>query len=500
MRGIETSVSKIRGKVLEEVARAAYESENVTQALEAIPFSISPTDEPRYRESVWRERAIASERIRLAMGLSLRPSDHAVHMTSGFEESNITEKYYEPPLMQVIPSACDRCEDNVYMVTNACRGCVAHPCMEVCPKGAISRVNGRAVIDQDKCIKCGKCKAICPYEAIVKKERPCAKACGVNAITTDDLGRAHINSDVCVSCGQCMVSCPFGAISDKSQIYQMIKCIKEGGQVIAAVAPAFEGQFGPDVTPKQILGALKDVGFSEVYEVALGADIGAVAEAHHYVEEVATGNLPFLLTSCCPAWAMLAKNQFPESIDSISSELTPMVATARSIKKEHPDCKVVFIGPCAAKKLEASRRTVRSDVDFVITFEELAAIFKARDIHFDNYEKGRAMHNATGAGRGYAVAGGVASAVTACINEYYPDVPVHVEHAEGLSDCKKILMLAKAGKMDGCLIEGMGCPGGCIAGAGTIAPIKSAKTAVEKTVKESTKKLPPKDLVDIVLD
>ena len=205
MRGIETSVSKIRGKVLEEVARAAYESENVTQALEAIPFSISPTDEPRYRESVWRERAIASERIRLAMGLSLRPSDHAVHMTSGFEESNITEKYYEPPLMQVIPSACDRCEDNVYMVTNACRGCVAHPCMEVCPKGAISRVNGRAVIDQDKCIKCGKCKAICPYEAIVKKERPCAKACGVNAITTDDLGRAHINSDVCVSCGQCMV-------------------------------------------------------------------------------------------------------------------------------------------------------------------------------------------------------------------------------------------------------------------------------------------------------
>ena len=496
MRGIETSVSKIRGKVLEEVARAAYESENVTQALEAIPFSISPTDEPRYRESVWRERAIASERIRLAMGLSLRPSDHAVHMTSGFEESNITEKYYEPPLMQVIPSACDRCEDNVYMVTNACRGCVAHPCMEVCPKGAISRVNGRAVIDQDKCIKCGKCKAICPYEAIVKKERPCAKACGVNAITTDDLGRAHINSDVCVSCGQCMVSCPFGAISDKSQIYQMIKCIKEGGQVIAAVAPAFEGQFGPDVTPKQILGIQPHIHLI----VALGADIGAVAEAHHYVEEVATGNLPFLLTSCCPAWAMLAKNQFPESIDSISSELTPMVATARSIKKEHPDCKVVFIGPCAAKKLEASRRTVRSDVDFVITFEELAAIFKARDINFDNYEKGRAMHNATGAGRGYAVAGGVASAVTACINEYYPDVPVHVEHAEGLSDCKKILMLAKAGKMDGCLIEGMGCPGGCIAGAGTIAPIKSAKTAVEKTVKESTKKLPPKDLVDIVLD
>ncbi len=500
MRGLETSVSKIRGKVLEEVARAAFEADNIPQALEAIPYTISPTDVPVYRENVWRERAIASERVRLAMGLSLRPSDKAVHLTAGFEYSNISEKYYEPPLMQVIPSACDRCDENIYEVSNMCRGCVAHPCEEVCPKGAITKVNGRAYIDQDKCIKCGKCKAICPYDAIAKKERPCSKACGVNAITTDELGRAHIDHDICVSCGQCMVSCPFGAIADKSQIYQMIRCIKEGGNVIAEIAPAFEGQFGSDVTPKQLYGALKDIGFSDVYEVALGADIGAVSEAHHYVNEVVNGDLPFLLTSCCPAWAVLAKNQFPESIENISEELTPMVATARSIKKEHPNSKVVFIGPCAAKKLEASRRTVRSDVDFVITFEELAAIFRAKNIDFDKYEKGRALHNATGAGRGYAVAGGVASAIEQCINEYYPGTPVRIEHAEGLTECKKMLLLAKAGKKDGCLIEGMGCPGGCIAGAGTIAPLKDSKAAVEKTVKDSSTHLPPKDLKDISLD
>ncbi|MBE5938518.1 MAG: 4Fe-4S dicluster domain-containing protein [Lachnospiraceae bacterium] len=500
MRGLETPVSKIRGKVLEEVARAAYEATDVKQALEAIPYSISPTDEPKYRESVWRERAIASERVRLAMGLSLRPSNKAVHLTSGFEDSNIAEKYYEPPLMQVIPSACDGCIDNMYEVTNMCRGCVAHPCEEVCPKGAITRVNGKAYIDQEKCIKCGRCKAICPYDAIAKKERPCSKACGVKAIETDELGRATINSDLCVSCGQCMVSCPFGAIADKSQIYQLIQAIKTGDTVFAEIAPAFEGQFGADVTPKQVFGALKDIGFSDVYEVALGADIGAVSEAHHYAEKVATGELPFLLTSCCPAWAMLAKKQFPETIDSISEELTPMVATARSIKKEFPNSKVVFIGPCAAKKLEASRRTVRSDVDFVITFEELAAIFRARDIDFNNYDKGRAMHDATGAGRGYAVAGGVASAIEQCLNEYYPDVPVHIEHAEGLEECKKMLLLAKAGKKDGCLIEGMGCPGGCIAGAGTIAPIKDARMAVQKSVKDSTVKLPPSDVLDIKLD
>lgn len=133
----------------------------------------------------------------------------------GITESNISEKYYEPPLMQVIPSACDACAVKRYKVTDNCRGCVAHPCVEVCPKGAISLQNGRSVIDQDKCIKCGKCRAACPYSAIAYETRPCADACGVNAIESDELGRARINPDKCVSCGMCMVNCPFGAIADQ---------------------------------------------------------------------------------------------------------------------------------------------------------------------------------------------------------------------------------------------------------------------------------------------
>ena len=146
---------------------------------------------------------------------------------------------------------------------------------------------------------------------------------------------------------------------------------------------------------------------------------------------------------------MLAKTQFPDLIESVSSELTPMVATARSIKKEHPNAKVVFIGPCAAKKLEASRRTVRSDVDFVITFEELDAMFAAKGIDPNQTEGESSMHDATAAGRGYACAGGVADAIEKCVHEYYPDVDVKIEHAEGLAECKKMLMLAKAGKMNG---------------------------------------------------
>ena len=499
MRGLHTQVSDLRKDVFVEVARIAYESDNINDDLESIPYKLSPDENPRFRDSVYRERAVSSERTRLALGLSLRPQNKPVHITSGLDEATVDEMYYEPPLMQVIPSACNACEDNVYEVSNLCRGCLAHSCMEVCPRDAITHVDGQAHIDESKCIKCGKCKSACPYDAIGKKVRPCSVACGVKAIESDEYGRAVINQDKCLSCGMCMVSCPFGAIADKSQIFQLIRCMKNGGEVVAEIAPAYAGQFGKEATPDKIYAALLKLGFSQVYEVALGADIGAVTEAHDYVYHVKTGEKPFLLTSCCPAWSMLAKKQFPEIIDSVSKELTPMVATARSIKKEHPNAKVVFIGPCAAKKLEAMRKTVRRDVAFVITFEELDAMFEARGIDPKTIESQGHLHDATAAGRGYAVAGGVSKAIENCIHEYYPDVEVQIEHVEGLDECKKVLMLAKAGRKNGYLIEGMGCPGGCVAGAGTLIPVPEAKKDVQQIVKDSTKKLPPKQLREIEL-
>lgn len=229
MRNLDTPVKQIRHKIFTEVAKVGFESKDETliHDIEAIPYNIVE-ERAQYRESIYRERAVASERVRLAMGLSLRPENRAVHLTSGLEASNIDEKYYEPPLMQVIPSACAACPPNKYIVSDMCRGCVAHPCMQACPKGAISMINGKSCIDQDKCIKCGKCKAVCPYDAISHNIRPCEQACGVKAIGSDEQGRAEILDDKCVSCGMCMVSCPFGAISDKSQISSLpTLCVKE---------------------------------------------------------------------------------------------------------------------------------------------------------------------------------------------------------------------------------------------------------------------------------
>ena len=492
MRSVDTPVKKIRREVFTEICKVAFEStkENFNDEIEAIPYRIVQ-ERAVYRDSIYRERAVASERVRLAMGMSLRPEDKAVHITAGMENSNIDEKYYEPPLMQVIPSACDACEPNKYQVSNMCRGCVAHPCKQVCPKGAISTVDGKSVIDQEKCIKCGQCKKVCPYGAIYERKRPCANACGVGAIETDYAGRAKINPDKCVSCGMCMVNCPFGAIADKSQIYQLIKAMNEGAEVIAILAPAFVGQFGPKATPNKIKAALLDIGFADVWEVAVGADAGALEEAKHYVQSVATGKLPFLLTSCCPSWSMLGKKYFPEVIDEISNALTPMVATARAARIASPNAKIVFVGPCVAKKLEASRRTVRSEVDFVITFEELAGMFDAKEIDFNTYEKEEELNDAFGAGRGYAVASGVAGAIKACIDEYYPGTEVKIDHVEGLADCKKMLLQAKAGKKKGYLIEGMGCLGGCVAGAGTNIPVMKAQIQVKKFVKEAEDFVPP---------
>nr|WP_295274800.1 4Fe-4S dicluster domain-containing protein [uncultured Blautia sp.] len=456
MRNLDTPVKQIRRKIFTEIAKIGFEStdESLIHDIESIPYNIVE-ERAKYRESIYRERAVASERVRLAMGLSLRPENRSVHLTDGVKASNIDEKYYEPPLMQVIPSACSACESNKYEVSNMCRGCVAHPCMLTCPKGAISMVDGKSFIDQDKC----------------------------------------------VSCGMCMVSCPFGAISDKSQIFQLSHALREGTEIIAEIAPAYINQFGEDVTPGKFRSALKQLGFSNIYEVALGADIGCISEAHHYAKEVATGNLPFLLTSCCPSWSVMAKKYFPAMIDNISQELTPMVATARIVKKEHPNAKVVFIGPCASKKLEAMRHSVRSDVDFVITFEELWGLFDAKNITPSTCEElPEETQAATAAGRGYAIAGGVAGAIENCLKEYYPDVPVHIEHAESLAECKKVLTLAKAGKIKNCMIEGMACPGGCIGGAGTNAGFAKTSKALKKYVDTSEPKLPSQELENLELN
>ncbi len=483
MRGIPSLITDIRKKVFTEVARMAYNGGDYTKA-EDLPYIIVPGDQPLHRESIFLERAIAGERVRLAMGLGIRPVQTRSLMTEGMDAAAVAESYYEPPLVNIIPYACHACPGNQYKVSNYCQNCLARSCEKVCPKGAISIRNNRSYIDLDKCIRCGKCAKACPYNAIVHLQRPCAAACGMDAIGSDEHGRAVINQDKCVSCGQCLVSCPFGAIVDKGQIFQVIQSILRGDKVVAIVAPAFIGQFGKHSTPGKFIAAMKHLGFHRVVEVAVGADICTIEEAKDFLEKV-PAEQNYMATSCCPAWHSMIEKLFPGEMSKISMTLTPMVFTARMMKKKYPDCKVVFVGPCAAKKLEAIRADIRSDVDFVLTFEELQGMFEAKDVDFETIEPMFDMNEGTAAGRGFAVAGGVAGAVENLIHETHPDMEVKTARAEGLRDCRKLMTLAKAGKYNGYLLEGMACPGGCIAGAGTLLPVDLAAKVVGRYQNEA---------------
>ena len=445
MKGTYTSLNNLRRQVFEEVARLAYEQAPY-EAFNDVPYHIISGEYGTYRDSVFLERAVVRQRIRLAVGLSPHRANENQPVSKGVEAADRPECYYEPPLINVIKFACN---------------------------------------DQSLCIKCGRCIRECPYGAIIRQERPCRKACGVDAIRSDEHGLADIDYDKCVSCGMCLVNCPFGAIADKSQIYQCIQAIHSEEPVYAIVAPAIAGQFGPKCTPDKLRPLFRALGFNGVWQVSAGADICTLQEAEEFLKLVPEKQ-PFMGTSCCPAWSAMAKKLVPEHPEMISMALTPMVFTGRMVKRKFgKDCKVCFVGPCAAKKLEAQRKTIRSDVDFVLTFEELAGMIAAKGIEFDQLESEPWDSIASGDGEGFAQSGGVAQAVVNRARELEPDKDVKTMAAEGLENCKKMVMMAKTGKLNGYLLEGMACPGGCIAGAGTIQPVAKSKASLAKAVKEA---------------
>ena len=493
MRGVHSIIDDARRNVFTEVARLAYTGDY--DSVDSIPYRIIPGEIARHRNDVFLERAVVAARVKLALGMDIRPGAPREPLSQRIRDAATDQKYFEEPLVNIITFACNACPEKQVRITDSCQGCVSHPCMNVCPKDAIYLDKfKRCHIDQDKCIRCGKCYNQCPYRAISKIERPCAAACGMDAIGSDEEGRARIDYDKCVSCGMCLVNCPFGAIADKSQIFQLIHAMKGGSKVIACVAPAFVSQFGDKVTPAKLRSAMREIGFSDVVEVAIGADLCTIEEAEDFLKKV-PAEQPFMGTSCCPAWSVMAKKLFPEFRDYISMALTPMVITARMVKKQNPEAKICFIGPCAAKKLEANRKAVRSDVDYVLTFEELQGMFDAREVDPSAVEPDPEGDFTAGsaAGRGFAVGGGVAAAVAQLIGEKEPGKTIPIEYGDGLRECRKMLTLARAGKYNGYLLEGMGCPGGCVAGAGTIRPVKTATNRVAAYQAAAARKSPLED-------
>ena len=463
MRKFDTKVQHLKYKVLREVAKQAWAGTLQENILE-IPKTIVPGKVPTMRCCVYKERAIVSERVKLAMG-----GDKA-----------------NPNVIEVIDIACDECPMGGYEVTNACRGCLAHRCEDVCKFGAITfDANHVAHIDKSKCRECGACAKVCPYSAIHNFKRPCETACKIKAISMGEEKQACIDNSKCISCGACVYACPFGAINEKSYILNVVSML-QGSQenqdykVYAIVAPSISSQF-TYAKLGQVITGLRKLGFHTVIEAALGADMVAQEESKELAEK------GFLTSSCCPAFVKYIEKSFPELLPFVSHKLSPMATIAKYVKEHEANCKTVFIGPCTAKKMEVQKESVKPYVDAVLTFEELQALFDSRAIDVTALEED-VLDNASYFGRIFARSGGLSDAVAEGIKEQNLNFVLKPCICDGIEQCRVALFQKKAGKLQANFIEGMACVGGCIGGAGCLTHGEKNKAEVDKYGNEALEK------------
>ena len=463
MRKFDTKVQHLKYKVLREVARLAWKDTLLEHVMD-IPKTIVPGNEPTMRCCVYKERAILGERVKIAMG---------------GDKNN-------PNVIEVIEIACDECPVGGYEVTNACRGCLAHRCEDVCKFGAISFDHQHvAHIDKSKCKECGACAKVCPYTAIVSRKRPCQNACKVKAISMNEQKAATIDNHKCIQCGACVYQCPFGAIMDKSYILNVIDIIKksennEKYKVYAMVAPSISSQF-TYAKLGQVISGLKELGFFTVVEAALGADMVAQAESRELAEK------GLLTSSCCPAFVAYVKSAFPDLLKYVSHNLSPMATLAKYIKDTTPNAKIVFIGPCTAKKAEAQLEEVKPYIDAVMTFEELQALYDSKDIDITTLGED-VLDNASYFGRIFARSGGLSDAVAQGLKEQNLDFDLKAVPCDGIEACRMALLKLNKGILDGNFIEGMACIGGCIGGAGCLTHGEKNKAEVDKYGREAFEK------------
>ncbi len=456
---IKSGVTILRRNIFTILAEMAFE-DRLIEDIEKIPRMIVPDDSKSFRCCIHKDRAIIGERIKNMLGFiseEYTSKDLRQLARLAIEEPVEDMGFW----LKAIKTACDSCPTHKYYITEGCRNCVAHLCQHNCPRDAIQIVNNRAMINEELCVECGKCAVVCPFHAIIELKRPCEYACPVNAIKVSEDKKVHLDEESCILCGKCIVGCPFGAIEEKSQIVQVIQEIKQNTPVYALIAPSIIGQYSVMADFQKINGALEALGFAGVFDVAEGADETVLHETTEFIERSQSD--PLMTTSCCPSFKLCLEKIYPDLSDYISDTVSPMVFAARKAKQQYPHAKTVFIGPCLSKKHEA---TLYDEVDYVLTFEELAAMFVAQKIDVLSVSGKPFESQASDHARLFAQSGGVAQNIQEKLAEKDHDnsrlQPVFINGID--KDGLKTLKAASFGKCDGNFMEGMACTSGCIGG------------------------------------
>ena len=273
----------------------------------------------------------------------------------------------------------------------------------------------------------------------------CIRHCPVKSIRFS-ANQAHVIGNECILCGRCYVICPQNAKEIKSELEKTKVLIQSGDPVYVSIAPSFIAEFeGSGINGMR--AALKKLGFAEVEETAVGATIVKT----EYEKMLAEESRDVIISSCCHSVNLLIQKYFPEEIKYLADVLSPMLAHAKDVKSRVPNAKVVFIGPCIAKKDEA--QYYDGYVDAVLTFEELAAWFKAENItvpeELDDTAESRA--------RFFPTTGGILKTMSLKADYTYFAV-------DGIENCIAALKDIESGKIHKCFIEMSSCAGSCIGG------------------------------------
>ncbi len=434
-----------------------YRSGSLVREIDAIPVRMIPKDQAYSRCCIFKDRAMIRSRLLSLMGVDLERDDDEISTLSSYAQNALQQDIDPLPVLTTITTGCSSCIQSQYRVTELCRGCLARPCLTNCPKDAITIVDNKAVIDTQLCVNCGKCKQVCPFNAILYIPVPCEDVCPVGAITKDAKGQVHIDREACIDCGKCSRACPFGAIVERSQILNVAKRLTSDTHVTALIAPSIDGQFPGSLA--QIVQSLRNLGFDEVIEVAEGAEETVRHESEEFLER--RGQEPFMTTSCCSAFVSCVQKHIPELADRLSKSRSPMSYCAEYAKSRYPDTYTVFIGPCIAKKQEGAHDDY---VDAVLTFEELAAFFMAWDI---DVQKQQPSVVAADLPRVFAVSGGVASSISSAVSGTVPVASMVVDGIDKKSIRRLRTWVNHPPAAE--LIEVMCCEDGCIGGPGCIA-------------------------------